>query len=116
MILVDMLGLTVTIPEQSTLSVVAFCNTPGTKPEPLGPTNPDGCGFLAAELVRLLLSGTVFNMTVAFERGDPLGLELPPRFRLRMVVSWPKGVRLPVPPADEGRLLKVRSDVERPLG
>ena len=37
-----MLGWTVTTPEQTTLNVVAFCDDPGTKPEPLGPTKPDG--------------------------------------------------------------------------
>lgn len=42
MISVDMLGWTVTTPEQATLNVVAFCDDPGTKPEPLGPTKPDG--------------------------------------------------------------------------
>ena len=59
------------------LNVVAFCNPPGTKPEPLGPTKPDGCEFLLAEPVRFS-----FNMTITLERGAPLGLELPPRFRL----------------------------------
>lgn len=81
MTLVDMSVLTVTIPEQATLNVVAFCTPPGTKPEPVGPAKP------VTEPVRLPFNGTVFNMTIALERGAPLGLELPPRFRLRIVVT-----------------------------
>ena len=87
MTLVDISGLTVRIPEQATLNVVAFCNPSGTKPEPVGSAKPDGCGYLVTEPVRLPFNGTVFNMTIALERGAPLGLELPPRFRLRIVVT-----------------------------
>lgn len=111
MISVDILGLTVTIPEQATLNVVACCDDPGTKPEPLGPTKPDGCGFLVAEPLRLPLEGPVFKITTALERGAPLGLGLDPRFRLRINVTGP----LPVPWADEERLRNERTD-NRPLG
>lgn len=76
-----------TIPEQAMLNVVAFCSPFGTKPEPVGSAKPDGCGYLVAEPVRLLFNGAVFNMTIAIERGAPLGLVLPPRFRLRIVVT-----------------------------
>lgn len=105
MISVDILGLTVTIPEQATVNVVAFCDDPGTKPEPLGPTKPDGCGFLVTEPF------SVFKITTALERGAPLGLELDPGFRLRINVTGP----LPVPWADEERLRNERTD-NRPLG
>ena len=50
-------------------------------------------------------------MTIALERGAPLGLELGPKFRLRILVTRP----LPVPWADEARLLNERTDI-RPLG
>lgn len=83
---VDMLGVIVTIPEQAMLNVVAFCNPPGTKPEPLGLAKPDDSGYPLAELMRVWFKGIGFSMTTALERGAPLGLELAPMFRLRGVV------------------------------